>query len=58
MPFRHDFGETYENVKEVGIFIWDKNYKKVFRLDINENLIPCSPSFSNHEGTEIIFHAY
>lgn len=23
-PYKNDFGETYDNVREVGIFLWDK----------------------------------
>jgi hypothetical protein len=57
-PYKYDFGETYDDVKDVGIFIWDKNLKKVFKVDIDKNLIPSCPSFANIEGTEIIFHAY
>jgi|JI6StandDraft_1071083.scaffolds.fasta_scaffold875314_1 hypothetical protein len=57
-PYKHDFGSTYENIREVGIFVWEKSKKEVYRIPIDEKLIPCCPSFSNEEGTEIIFHAY
>jgi hypothetical protein len=33
--YKHDFGETYEGVKEVGIFVWDKQKKSVFRIEIS-----------------------
>ena len=34
LPFKHDFGETYDNVKETGIFLWNKTLKKVFRIPL------------------------
>ena len=45
--FKHDFGETYENVKEVAIFIWHKPKKAVFKIELDESIIPCCPSFLN-----------
>lgn len=30
--FVADFGEGYDDVKEAGIFLWDKSSKKVYRV--------------------------
>jgi hypothetical protein len=34
LPYKHDFGETMEGVREVGIFVWDKSKKIVARIPI------------------------
>ena len=57
----HDFGETYDGISRVGIFIWDIKKKTVFQ--IKEDLashehIPACPVFADEEGTQVIFHAY
>ena len=56
--YQHDFGEGYEGVKEVGIFVWDKPTKKVYRVQMNEGLVPAYVTFGDNNGTNIIFHAY
>jgi hypothetical protein len=32
--YKHDLGEGYDGVREVGIFIWDKITKKVHRVEV------------------------
>ena len=32
--------------------------KAIYRVEIGKDLIPAYVSFSNEEGSEIIFHAY
>ncbi len=56
--YKYDMGETYDDIKKVGIFIWDKDVKKIFKVEIDANLVPACPKFSNEEGSKIIFHAY
>lgn len=56
--YQYDLGETFEDVKEVGLFVWDKKEKKAWRVEVDKQLIPACPSFANDEGTEIVFHAY
>jgi hypothetical protein len=46
-PCRYDFGEGYEGVKYAGLFLWDKKLKKVFKVELEKNLIPSSPTFYN-----------
>ena len=59
--YEPDFGETYDDITRVGIFIWDLSLKKVFQVKIsleNETYIPACPIFLDEAGTKIIFHAY
>ena len=56
--YQHDLGERFDDIREVGIFVWDKTHKKAWRVEIDKEAIPACPSFANDEGTEIIFHAY
>lgn len=56
--YQHDIGERFDEIKEVGIFVWDKKEKKAWRVEVEKELIPACPTFANEEGTEIIFHAY
>lgn len=34
-PHKHDFGETYDNIREVGLFLWEKKAREILRLKIN-----------------------
>ena len=56
--YAHDLGETYDGVTEVGVFVWDKSVKKLWRVDVPKDVIPSFPSFANEEGSEVIFHGY
>ena len=58
--YEPDFGETYDDVSNVGIYVWDIPSKKITKIKVetDERLIPACPSFANDEGSKIIFHAY
>ena len=61
--FVHDLGETYDDVTEVGIFIWDLEKKKVFPVDIkvegdDQEYIFSYPILANDEGSKLICHGY
>lgn len=59
--YEPDFGETYDDITRVGIFIWDISLKKVFQVKIeleSGKYVPACPIFQDEEGTRIIFHAY
>ena len=30
--YKYDLGETYDDVKQVNIYVWDKNLKKIFKI--------------------------
>lgn len=32
--YQYDLGETFEDVKEVGLFVWDKREKKAWRVEV------------------------
>lgn len=33
--FVQDFGETYNGINTVGIFVWDLTMKKIIEVDVN-----------------------
>ena len=58
--YESDFGETYDDVCNVGIYVWDVPSKKIIKVEVDsgEKLIPACPSFANESGSKIVFHAY
>lgn len=60
--FVKDFGETYEGINNVGIFLWDMENKKISEVEVNlegdTQYIFANPIFANDEGTKIICHGY
>eukprot|EP00828_Plagiopyla_frontata_P046180 TRINITY_DN811_c0_g1_i4.p1 TRINITY_DN811_c0_g1~~TRINITY_DN811_c0_g1_i4.p1 ORF type:complete len:668 (-),score=77.58 TRINITY_DN811_c0_g1_i4:73-1926(-) len=52
-----DYGEQFENIYEVGLFIYNLETKTLEQVLLPENLLPFYPQFFDHAGDQIIIAA-
>jgi hypothetical protein len=57
-PHSGDFGELYDGISSVGVFVWDKDLKQILPVALEPAFIPACPAFLDASATQLIFHAY
>lgn len=62
--YDHDLGELYDDISDIGIFIWDMEKNKIVPIEIkiegeeDTRYVFSYPIFANDEGTKFICHGY
>ncbi len=55
--YRDDWGETFSDVHDVGLFLMDLNTGKVVEVPVGKGITPSSPIFSR-SGDIVLYTAY